>query len=96
MNDGKVFGFVPGKYSIHRRFVGGCDLVQGLALADLMNDFLGGRRRVGRRARGCRYNRLRDGQALADRQPRRGQMVRGLQLFDGRVIPGCNLCERVA
>src|SRR5438445_575386 len=42
MNDREVFGFVPGKDSIHRCFISGCDLVEGLPLTDLMDDFLGG------------------------------------------------------
>ena len=39
MYDREVFGFVPGKYSIDGGIVGGGDLLQGLPLADLVDDF---------------------------------------------------------
>ncbi len=47
MNNREVFGFVPGKYSIHGGFVCGGDLIQSFTLADLVDDFLGASGRIG-------------------------------------------------
>ena len=50
MNDAEILGFVPGNYSTHGSLVSCGDMVERLALLDLMDDFLGGCSLGGRRS----------------------------------------------
>ena len=101
MYDREVFGFVPGKYSIHRGFVGCRDLVQGFSLPDLVDDSFGfGAPRTSGgsgRSPGSRLRRLvSNDQPLADNQPAGSEVIPGFQLFDRYFEMGCNLGKSIA
>ena len=92
MNDGEVFGFVPGKYSIDGGIVGCGDLLEGLTLADLVDDFFDGPCL----GQGGRPGVRRNNQASPDRQPVGGEVIPGFQFFNCRVELGGYLGKSIS
>src|SRR5207253_7998378 len=98
MYDREVFGFVPGKYSIHGGFVGRRDLVQGFSLTDLVDKFFGfgAPRMSGSPGRGRLRRLVSNDQTLADNQAAGGEVVPGFKLFNGYIEMRRNFGQGIA